>query len=48
MRSKVFAILSILVVLTMVLTACGAKATPTAAPEPTAAPAAAAEPTEGA
>ena len=32
MRIKVFAILSILVVLTMVLTACGAKATPPAAP----------------
>ena len=36
MRNKVFAILSILVVLSMVLTACGAKATP--APVPTAAP----------
>ena len=44
MRTKVFTILSILVVLTMVLTACGAKATP--APEPTQPPAAAPEPTK--
>ena len=39
MRSKIFVILSILVVLSMVLTACGAKATPTPSPAPTAAPA---------
>ncbi len=38
MRSKLFAILSILVVFSMVLTACGAKDTPTPAPEPTKAP----------
>ena len=44
MRGKIFAILSILVILSMVLTACGSKATP--APEPTQAPAAAPEPTK--
>ena len=44
MRTKLFSILSLLVILSMVLTACGAKATPTAAPEPTKAPVA--EPTK--
>ena len=38
MRTKLFSILSLVLILSMVLTACGTKATPTAAPEPTKAP----------
>ncbi len=46
MRTKLFTILSVFVVLAMVLTACGAKATPTPAPAPTTAPVAEVKPTE--
>ena len=41
---KLFVVLSLLLVVMMLVTACGSKATP--APEPTQAPAAAAEPTK--
>jgi maltose-binding protein MalE len=43
---KLFVVLSLLLVVMLLVTACGPKATPTPAPEPTAAPAAAAEPTK--
>ena len=41
---KLFTVFSLLVILALVITACGSKATPT--PEPTKAPVAAAEPTK--
>jgi len=43
---KLFVVLSLLLVVMLLVTACGPKATPTPAPAPTAAPAAAAEPTK--
>ncbi len=44
MRNKLISIVSVLVLLSMVLSACGGAATPTAAPAPTVAPAAPAAP----